>query len=181
VQVDKAEILGGAERIAWLLHRGYRDRGDEAWLAVDEKSSDEPEVLQIRKGRGGARWGGYGRRAAAGRGTDYELMGTNPGAFRRAILGQDSFAYPETRQLAQLPPVPPQTGHAHNLHGSYFDLPDAGAAGTEGAAGGDGARCVAVQGCIYASVGVHALPEGVRALSAPRGALSGGRGGFGGV
>ncbi len=125
LQVSKADVLGGAERIAWLLFQGCRDRGHDSWLAVDEKHSGDPGVLKIppRPWARIARPVLHPERYPAGtKGRLLRVYGSNPGAFRRALLGQDSFAFPGSRRLMTLPPQPPELLHFHNLHSSYFDL-----------------------------------------------------------
>ncbi|HVX84066.1 MAG TPA: glycosyltransferase [Phycisphaerae bacterium] len=125
LQVCKADTLGGAERIALTLHLAFRARGRDASLAVDERHTDLPGILQIPP----RLWTRLARpllapdRAPRGSHTHrLRTWAANPGALRRALLGQDSFAFPPTRRLDSLPAHPPDILHLHNLHSSYFDL-----------------------------------------------------------
>jgi hypothetical protein len=56
LQVSTSDIHGGAEKVAWDLFTSYRARGHRSWLAVGQKRSNDPDVLQIpnqeRRGRG---------------------------------------------------------------------------------------------------------------------------------
>lgn len=125
LQVSKADVLGGAERVALTLHEAYLACGHEAWLAVDERHTTQPGVVQIPP-RPWTRWSRpllSPERTVRGTNTHrLRTYATNPGAFRRAILGQDSFAYPGTRRLDKVVPQELDVLHAHNLHSSYFDL-----------------------------------------------------------
>ena len=127
LQVSKADVLGGAERIAVQLHEGFRRRGHDAWLAVGEASGDVPFTLQIPTSRPRQWMRAALRRAVppSARSWKIDLLcryASNPGAFRRALLGRDSFRYPGTWRLEELAPVEPDLIHCHNLHSSYFDL-----------------------------------------------------------
>ena len=102
-QLGSADVCGGAEGVAFSLHRIYRELGHRSILAVGRKVSDDPDVVAIDNS---GRLRGLGLlRAAAGR-----------------LLGWQYLSYPGGRRL------PKQVGggwdvlHAHNLHGGYFDL-----------------------------------------------------------
>lgn len=47
LQVSTADILGGAEKVAWDLFQAYGTRGYGSWLAVGRKHSDDPDVLLV--------------------------------------------------------------------------------------------------------------------------------------
>ena len=56
LQVNAADIGGGAERIAWNLFRQYRARGHTSWLVVGNKHRDEPGVMAIPRLPHHSRW-----------------------------------------------------------------------------------------------------------------------------
>src|SRR5262245_56427958 len=47
LQVSTGDVLGGAERVAWNLFDGYRRLGHGSWLAVGDKRTSDPGVLEI--------------------------------------------------------------------------------------------------------------------------------------
>ncbi|MBX6312421.1 MAG: glycosyltransferase [Isosphaeraceae bacterium] len=47
LQVSIADILGGAEKVAWDLFQAYKDRGHQSWLAVGTKYGNHPDVRRI--------------------------------------------------------------------------------------------------------------------------------------
>lgn len=104
LQVSTFDTFGGAARVAWGLFQAYRRRGHDAWLAVGERRSDDPDVFPIPAADG--RW-----RAPLGVAKAVEHQ-----------LGIEDFHFPGTERLLRLPPRRPDVLHAHNLHGGYFDL-----------------------------------------------------------
>src|SRR5437867_12564734 len=46
-QVNTADVGGGAERIAWNLHRAYLARGHHSRLVVGLRRSSAPEVVAL--------------------------------------------------------------------------------------------------------------------------------------
>ena len=106
VQVSMNERRGGAEQVAWSLFQAYRDAGHRSWLVVGRGSSTDPNVLALSEG---------GRR-----GLGHALAG--PGRIADRWRGIESFRYPASRRIPELPPERPAVVHAHNLHGGYFDL-----------------------------------------------------------
>lgn len=140
LQVSTFDLAGGAERIAWQLHRAYQGLGHDSWLAVGAKSSNDPCIFAIptspNSGMSSATRTAIGRYVARWRGRVkgcgwLTLWLTDPGEFRRLIgrrLGHEIFEFPGTREILQLPPLPPDILHCHNLHGpdlphwGYFDL-----------------------------------------------------------
>jgi len=105
LQISTADRGGGAEAVALSLHRAFRARGHEAWLAVGYRRTSEDGVLEI----GGA--GSRRRRALR-----------SPGVLLDAVRGREDFRFPASRRVLELPPQPPDVVHVHNLHGGYFDL-----------------------------------------------------------
>ena len=105
LQISTADEGGGAEAVALSLHRGLRERGQEAVLAVWFKRTREEGVVEI---------GGAGsRRVRALR---------DPGVLLDALRGHEDFRFPESRRVLELAPWTPDIVHVHNLHGGYFDL-----------------------------------------------------------
>lgn len=111
LSVNTLDHGGGAEKIARDLAAGYRRRGHAAWLAVGHRRSDDPSVLAIPLDR-------------AHRPRNPEAPEPlPPEAIRRELLhGAEDIFFPGTWDLLDLPPVPPDVLHLHNLHGGYFDL-----------------------------------------------------------
>jgi glycosyltransferase involved in cell wall biosynthesis len=105
LQISMADRGGGAEAVALSLHRGLRESGHEATLAVGYRRTDEPGVAEI-PGAGSRR-----RRAL-----------TNPGVLLDAVRGREDFRFPASGRVLELAPCPPDVVHLHNLHGGYFDL-----------------------------------------------------------
>jgi glycosyltransferase involved in cell wall biosynthesis len=134
MQVSTADVLGGAERIAWNLFETYRARGHESYLAVGRKSSHDSAVLRIAndvaRGPWGRFWWGLHHRMQpryadsffARRVCKAAHRLAEPGGFFDARRGLEDFRFPGTRRLLDLPPRPPDVVHCHNLHGKYFDL-----------------------------------------------------------
>lgn len=133
LQVNYYDNLGGAARIAWLLHRGYREQGHNAWMAAGIKLSEEPYVKQIPPtlphsflGRlfyylaeytdkkqirlGSKNLAGLFRRIA------------DPIRYYKRFQGFEDFNFPGSRLITSLPEDIPQIVHLHNLHLNYFDL-----------------------------------------------------------
>jgi glycosyltransferase involved in cell wall biosynthesis len=105
LQISTADRGGGAEAVALALHRGLRERGHEAVLAVGFKRAQEEGVVEI---------GGAGsRRGRAVR---------DPGVLLDTLRGHEDFRFPESRRVLDLVPWTPDVVHVHNLHGGYFDL-----------------------------------------------------------
>jgi glycosyltransferase involved in cell wall biosynthesis len=132
LQVSIADVLGGAEKVAWSLFRAYRARGHESWLAVGRKRGDDPDVLPLPNEALRGRWARWWQ------GLDARLQRQDwPGSWRLSRLahwlaepgralnkawGVEDFRFPGTWRLLRLPPRRPSLIHCHNLHGDYFDL-----------------------------------------------------------
>jgi glycosyltransferase involved in cell wall biosynthesis len=106
LQVNASDTAGGAEVVALSLHRVYRSRGLDAWLAVGLRRGDDDGVLAIGDER-------LSRRSRALR---------DPGVLLDLLCGREDFRFPESHRVLELPPKPPDLLHLHNLHGGYFDL-----------------------------------------------------------
>ncbi len=134
LQVSASDLAGGAERSAANLHRAFRALGNESWLAVGSKRTDDPDVLAIPNDRHRNAWVGWWTNFAAGNAHQIgRLRGMGRvtslcrrlGEPRRWIdeqFGIEDFSYPGTAGLLELTPSKPDILHCHNLHGGYFDL-----------------------------------------------------------
>lgn len=134
LQVNTADVDGGAERVALDLHRDYRFRDLEAYLAVGHRRSTEPGVIEIPNDarRSGwehslaatAEWLAGGENPAGVRrlASRAVLLAASPGRYSTIGRGVEDFAFPATADVLGLPPHSPEVLHLHNLHGYYFDL-----------------------------------------------------------
>ncbi len=134
LQVNTHDSRGGAARVAMGLHRAYRDRGIDAWLAVGRKQSDAPGILRIPNEAGRSRYASLMLRAGervrnvsdkvpgAWRASEIFRNAAEPRRWRDVARGREDFSFPATWFLADLPPRRPDVVHCHNLHGEYFDL-----------------------------------------------------------
>ncbi len=105
LQVSSSDTGGGAEAVGLSLHRAYRARGLDAWLAVGRPQTGEDGVLAIGDARS--------RRSRALR---------DPGVLLDVARGREDFRFPASHRALALTPRPPSVLHLHNLHGGYFDL-----------------------------------------------------------
>jgi glycosyltransferase involved in cell wall biosynthesis len=132
LQVSNLDNVGGAARIAWLLHQGYKVKRHAAWMAVGIKYSTDPDVFQIPESplSSVSKWL-YRKAEHADRRSARFLLWTQGGILRRIAsprkyfhwsLGIENFDFPNSRKILQLPPAFPDIIHFHNLHQDYFDL-----------------------------------------------------------
>lgn len=133
LQVNYLDSIGGAARIAWTLHNGYRERGHNAWMAVGQKLSQDQFVrlIPITSSKLSSRFiFQLGLRISQ---RNINVFGKNIGEFLKSISvqpfnrwnnfwGVEEFEYPETWNLLKFPGNHPDIVHLHNLHGNYFDL-----------------------------------------------------------
>ena len=136
LQVSSRDIGGGAERVAWNLFRGYRERGHESRLAVGAKRADDPDVFEIpnedlRYARFWAtQWHQFAEKLRP-------LHGKIPGMWRisrtadkiaepvrayKIWRGHEDFHFPGSYRIMAMSGGRPDILHMHNLHGGYFDL-----------------------------------------------------------
>src|SRR5689334_19912233 len=101
LQVNTSDHGGGAQAIAYSLHRAYGRRGHDSAIAVGTKYGNDANVYEIPRGstlqRARSRYGSM-------------------------LVGHEDFDFPGTARLLDLPPWTPDVVHAHNLHAGYFDL-----------------------------------------------------------
>lgn len=135
LQVNTADIGGGAEKIAWGLFWAYRSRGLSSQLAVGYKRSRDPDVWLIPNNSSRTPWEAFWR-------TGWDKLSTtkaqtlrgfwrlkkifyaigSPHWWRTIQQGYEDLDFPGTRQLLNLSGPTPHLLHGHNLHGGYFDL-----------------------------------------------------------
>ncbi len=135
LQVSASDTVGGAAKIAWNLFQSYRTGGHQAWLAVGDKQSDDPNVLVMPNNacrastpwlrvRTGNLFSSHERRTKRA-GPVCRALAFCIGRTRRHLcigLGHEDFDFPATWCLLDLPPSRPEILHCHNLHDPYFDL-----------------------------------------------------------
>lgn len=133
LQVNYRETVGGAARIAWMLHNELRERSQNTWMAVAQKDSESPFVktvpvnpsrfflkkllFHLTKEMERAEWkigkwqlSGLFRRLA------------EPRRYWQRYQGKEDFNFPGSHRILDLPPLIPDLVHLHNLHRNYFDL-----------------------------------------------------------
>ena len=128
LQISASDMIGGAGRIAWLLHQGYRERGYHSSMAVEHYDSDDPAVIRIPHKTYHAGWMKM-LRHLGNRCRPVSLRLTRL-CYRLAKLprkmanyqGHEDFYFPGTWHLLDFPAERPDILHGHNLHGNYFDL-----------------------------------------------------------
>lgn len=135
LQVNTSDLSGGAERICWNLHEGYRLRGHNAWLAVGTKHYAAAEVISIPNEVFHNSWAKFWATlskpfvpfvgAVKGARFIHNVLNFVIGQPHRWLdvhLGHEDFHHPATAHLLDLPSQKPDILHCHNLHGNYFDL-----------------------------------------------------------
>ncbi|NPV85818.1 MAG: glycosyltransferase [Anaerolineae bacterium] len=133
LSVHANDTYGGAARVAVNLHRGYRQRGHAAYMAVGQKLSIDSsifafanETLRLKLNR---LCGSLGKKLTQAEwlpGRWYPArflwwLGSVPFRWQN-WLGFEDFDYPGAWKLLEQMPHKPAILHAHNLHGGYFDL-----------------------------------------------------------
>jgi glycosyltransferase involved in cell wall biosynthesis len=135
LQVSTSDGRGGAEKVAYNLHRAYLARGYPAWLAVGYKRMDDDHVLIIPNDAYRSAWARFWLRAGwaldplvrrvkeAGRLQRWISKGVGqPRRLWTILQGHEDLDFPATWRLLDLVPERPDIVHCHNLHGGYFDL-----------------------------------------------------------
>lgn len=134
LQVSTSDGGGGAEKIAWDLHRAYRARGYHTWLAVGHKRTDGPHMLVLPNDAYRDPWAKIwikagnllsplvGRVRGAGRLQHWLRLFGQPRRWLEIWRGHEDFDFPATWHLLDPASEKPDVLHCHNLHGGYFDL-----------------------------------------------------------
>lgn len=129
LQVSTTDIAGGAEKIAWNLHRAYGRQGLQSWMAVGRKETNDPTIFEIPNEQAHALWTRNLIRIrrklhmirAPHLGQILTLI-TKPMRLRDLYRGLEDFDHPCSWKLLELTPEKPDIVHCHNLHAGYFDL-----------------------------------------------------------
>jgi glycosyltransferase involved in cell wall biosynthesis len=141
LQVNTADVGGGAEAVAWQLFQAYRRLGHSSQLAVGLKQSRNPDVFTISHDEFRSAWS---QRTLAVAELLTPLVGKVRGMARLRSLcafglgqprrwfdiwrGREDFDFPGTWHLEDNVRPVPDIVHCHNLHGGwlsgggYFDL-----------------------------------------------------------
>lgn len=131
-QFSTYDQAGGAERIAFTLHRSFKDAGHAARLYVKRKLGSDPDVVELASLRAAGAYEATllrvavmarrrsGRIKGAGRVSQLIEFASVPSRLRNYLRGRDIFDYAETHEIPSK--VPADVVHCHNLHGDYFDL-----------------------------------------------------------
>lgn len=137
LQVNYFDNIGGAARIAWDLHCGYRSRGENSNMAVEFKASHDPYVQVIPRSIPSSFPDSLLYQAGIWleqQVNDHDLLigGKNVGRFLKKtsgyrhvwtkLQGREDFDFPGSRDLLQISAALPDVVHLHNLHSYYFDL-----------------------------------------------------------
>lgn len=123
LQVNTADVSGGAEMVSLELHRRFLGAGMTATLAVGWKHTNEPGVVAIPHDRYRSRWARLiGTSWAPGPLGTLRRAVAEPYRYAARLLGHEDFGFPGTSRIDTLAPHPPQILHLHNLHGGYFDV-----------------------------------------------------------
>lgn len=134
VQVNTRDDRGeDAVRIAWALHRVYRQFGINAWIAVGQKFSIDPNVLEIPNQESKPKYTKVALDISCRiQLLNYHFRGmwrlgeilkwsVEPRHYWHIYQGIEDFHYPGIWQIFNLFPEKPDVVHCHNLWG-YFDL-----------------------------------------------------------
>jgi hypothetical protein len=137
LQVNTFDVGGGAATVAWSLFTAYRERGHRSRLAVGQKRSNDPDVLEVPHpalhGRWSAFWREQHQRLQQQRGQSRRPLSVGRVARGLAhVLGEpervldqfrgvEDFHFPGSREIMRRAPLEADIVHGHNLHGSYFD------------------------------------------------------------
>lgn len=103
VQINTADISGGAAKVAWKLHEAFRERGHESTLVVGSKYTSDPDVITVDNER-------------AGRGVRGRVL------HRLEARGLQYLDAPGSHRVPELVGGSWDVTHIHNLHGGFFDL-----------------------------------------------------------
>ncbi len=126
LSINTRDIKGGASQIMWQLHRSYRQRGYQSWLAVNEKHSEDPYTVAIPHldpiGKGILKIAAKINTLYPSAVSTVLKIVAEPLKYWEFLQGHENFHYWGSRNLEKLVPITPEIIHGHNLHGDYFDL-----------------------------------------------------------
>jgi glycosyltransferase involved in cell wall biosynthesis len=113
ITVNTADRGGGAERRAWVLFKGFQQRGVSSWLVVGQKQSNDDRVVPFyQSSHIDYRW--YD-------GPFFRLKERFHKWLARS-MGWEDFFFPFSKYLLSIVGQRPDLVHCQNLHGGYFDL-----------------------------------------------------------
>lgn len=135
LQVNTADVGGGAEAVSYMLHGALRRLGHQSYLAVGRlHGAPADHVLEIRHDQYRS-WPARTLLGLAERLLPYQgkgwgarplrtILTWTAGPRRDAALrrGLEDFDFPGAARLLHLVDGPLDLVHLHNLHGRYFDL-----------------------------------------------------------
>lgn len=134
-QVSAADFGGGAERVAFDLHRWLYARGVDSWLLVGFRHLSEPNTIQIPNDKVRSLWARtFGAMVpplpippaslSPERRVQRQVLKAIGEPYRalRLARGFDDVHFPATARLLELLPTEPHVVNIHNMHGGYFDL-----------------------------------------------------------
>ncbi len=113
LSLNASDAGGGAEQIAWDLFKGFEAQGEDSWLLVGDKKTNDARVVWFHDNTN-IDYGAYGKSLAVLKRTVVKSL------CRR--LGVEDFQFPLSYQTLQASGQVPDILHCHNLHGGYFDL-----------------------------------------------------------
>lgn len=135
LQISALDLIGGAGRVAFNLHKAYRNIGHHATLAVGQRQSDDHHVVTINNDAHRDNWAKFWISVgnflqhiignARGIWRIRNLFSYQIGQTRRwreVKAGHEDFDFPGTWRVLEIPSARPRILHCHNLHGNYFDL-----------------------------------------------------------
>lgn len=134
-QVSTADVAGGAERVAFDLHREYLRRGHDATLVVGHRYGSAERVAVIPNASSRGPWTRLWNSFAPNPSSPHQALPQPLVALRRAcqvvgdpvralrvLRGYEDMDFPGTHVIPDLAQPGPGVLHLHNLHGGYFDL-----------------------------------------------------------
>ena len=122
---------GGAERVARELHESYAAAGEDAWLAVGTRRTNDPRSVALPNLEHRSAWTRAWTKAADAmpqRGASFHAaralrdVVADPLRWVSRKTGREDFDFPGTPALTNLGGRTPDAFHMHNLHGDFFDL-----------------------------------------------------------
>jgi glycosyltransferase involved in cell wall biosynthesis len=131
VSVSTSDSGGGAERIARELHESYAAAGEDAWLAVGARRTNDPRSVALPNLEHRSAWTRAWTRVAdtmPQRGASFHAaralrdIVADPLRWANRRTGREDFDFPGTPALMNLSGRTPDAFHMHNLHGDFFDL-----------------------------------------------------------
>jgi len=134
LQVNTADRIGGAARVARTLHQHYKQMGHHAFMAVGwaRRPLDDDTIIELPHYARRRRWSRFWywlpqrlhQRGLRGEGrlTNLLMWVAEPRRAYQRQQGFEDFNFPASAGVLELVPKRPDILHIHNLHGDYFDL-----------------------------------------------------------